>query len=72
MSAKFPRGGGGAGPFLARSLQSKTKDFMYKKNHIKLEVTINNQLTTMHARIQKVLSEGPTMTTLFFHYNNIL
>ena len=32
MSAKFPRGGG-AGPFLARSLNVETKKIRLKKNH---------------------------------------
>ena len=42
MSAKFPRGGGGAGPFLARSLHVMICNGMYSTTSCKHNLNICN------------------------------
>ena len=59
MSAKFPRGGGGAGPFLARSLGVMNPDYYEKLQVYRLKSGIFGQTAKFGQR------------PCFFHISNI-
>ena len=60
MSAKFPRGGGGAGPFLARSLIRKPRP---SSQFLSVEASDDTMLTSGYRNISQ---SGSNFDNVFF------